>query len=256
MKRVLATIMRLLNTLVPAMRWCGRTSAWVVDKTVRGTLLGAATVIETTANATAAGLEWTGDILGKTASIPGKVIGGLFSGGGGNIPVPSPGADAAEHDRRMRAVESAAFATRKSQPLLTKPKPGVAAPSAVIGEIVHSYAGADPHARLAIDLDLLPPYIRTWLVSRSEKELERLAAVGPTACSDVASGRRRIVGVERPDAIVEAERVLVDSSSAPYLTNASETDKDAALTSMSYVDVVVERIARAKGGERPYVPYA
>ena len=79
-------------------------------------------------------------------------------------------------------------------------------PSAVIGEIVHSYAGADPHARLAINVDLLPPYIRTWLVSRSENELERLSAVGPTACGDVASGRRRIVGVKRLDAILEAER--------------------------------------------------
>lgn len=255
MKRVLATIMKLLSACVPVMKWCGRTGAWVADKTVRGTLLGAATVIEGTANATAATLEWAGDVLGKTASIPSKVIGGLLGGGGG-VPVPPPGADAAEHERRMRAVESATLALRNSQQLLSKPKSGLAAPSELIGDLVHKYASADPHARLAIDLDMLPPYVRTWLVSRTEKELQRLAAVGPTACGEVASGRRKIVGVERPDAVVEAERVLANASVAPYLANASDADKDAALVSAGYVDVVAERIARAKGAQLVYAPQA
>lgn len=253
MRRVLVMIMKLLSSIVPAMKWCGRTGAWVVDKTVRGGLLGTATVIETTANATAAGLEWAGDIAGKTAAIPGKVLGGLVSGGGANIPVPAPGGDEAEHERRMRAVEGAALALRR-QPRLSKPKSTLAAPSEIIGEVVHEYASADPHARLAIDLDMLPPYIRSWLVARPEKELQRLAAVGPIACGQVASGRRRIVGVERPDAVTEAERVLAVSSAAPYLANAPQEHKDSALASMGYTDIVADRIARAKGLVPAYVP--
>ncbi len=253
MRKLIAKILSLLSACVPAMKWCAKSGAWIVDKSVKSALLASATVIETTANAAAAGLEWAGDVAGKTAAIPGKVLGGLLTGGGGGVPVPPPGADAAEHERRMRAVEGAALALRK-QPLLSKPKSGLAAPSELIGEIVHQYASTDPHARLALDLDMLPPYVRTWLVARNERELQRLAAVGPVACGEVASGRRRIVGVERPDAVIEAERVLALSSAAPYLANAPEADKDGALISAGYVDIVAGRIARAKGAVPAYVP--
>ncbi|MBJ6125383.1 hypothetical protein [Microvirga splendida] len=253
MRKLITRILTLLGACVPVMKWCGRTGAWIVDKSVRGALLGTATVVETTARATAATLKWSGDILGKTSSIPGKVLGGLLSGGGTNIPVPAQGADEAQHERRIRAVEGAALALRR-QPLLSKPKSTLAAPFEIIGEVVHEYASADPHARLEIDLDMLPPYIRSWLVARSEKELQRLAAVGPTACGEFASGRRRIVGVEKPDAVIEAERVLAQSSAAPYLANAPEEHKDSALTSMGYTEIIADRIARSKGLVPAYVP--
>jgi hypothetical protein len=147
------------------MRWCGKAGTYIVDRTVEGSLYA----LETTRQLIYAG----GQVAGAVASIPGGVIGGIF-GGGGSIPAPPEGVDEIEHDRRIEAVKGA-LRQREVQTAAAS-RANLLRHSDVLGEIVHGYAAADPVARLALDLDMLPPHVRTWLVSRSEQELRKLAA--------------------------------------------------------------------------------
>jgi len=194
MRRLMAIIRAIVQSLSQAFRWCRKAGAYVVDRSVKAS---AATV-----EATSEVLEATAELGAQAASIPGRLIGGLLGGGGG-VPVPPPGDDDAAHERRMLDVKKATQALEAGrQP---QPKPALMRPRDMFGEIVHAYAAADPVARLALDLDMLPPHLRTWLVSLGDKELRKLAAAGPEACGEVASGRRRIVGIAVPEAAVDGD---------------------------------------------------
>ncbi|WP_114945884.1 hypothetical protein [Microvirga calopogonii] len=222
---VASIIRAIMSATAPVLKWCGRTGAWIVDHTARPISF----VMEKTGDA----LIGTADLVGKAASIPGRLVGGLLGGGGASLPMPHVSEDAA-HDRRVAQVEKATAALQASRAATAQPIPrtaGPLSPRSLIGELVHAYAQADPVERLALDLDMLPPHIRSWLIACDERTLERLARIGPEACGEFAAGKRRIVGIERPDGagtdLVDVDLVMAQSAAAPYLRRIADAKAEA-----------------------------
>jgi hypothetical protein len=220
MRGLLSSVASILKAVmmaaVPVMKWCGRTGAWITDHTARPV----AFAIEKAGDI----VTGTADLVGKAATIPGRLVGGLLGGGGASLPMPPAVDEEAAHDRRVAQVEKATAALQASRTMIAQPIPrraGLLSPRPVIGEIVHAYAKADPVERLALDLDMLPPHIRSWLIARDERTLERLAKVGPEACGELVAGKRRFVGIERPDGsghdVLDVDAVMRQSAAAPFL---------------------------------------
>jgi hypothetical protein len=140
----------------------------------------------------AASGRWVADVARTTASIPGALVGSLF--GGAQLPPPpeesSENVDAVRSAldtlaERRRNIDMHDHFLRHSDPL---------------GEIVHAFASASEDERIEMDLDALPDHVRTWLLTRKEADLKKLAAAGPAKCGLVAAGKRSgIVGLEPPD---------------------------------------------------------
>jgi len=258
-------IKALLAIGAPVWKWCAKGGAWVIDHAATAAKMSAfaaggfitktADVVEKTAN-------WAGDLTGKVALIPGKLVGSFLGGGGGGMPMPTPKDEDKDHARRMRDVKAITEALQAGrQPLLRPSQIVPFASRAAIGETVRAYASADPHERLGLDLDELPPHIRTWLLTRSEQELVKLAVAGADKCSDVATGRRGIPGVGKPnaDSNLNVEEMVSEAAATPHLAMGAPVealDTEQVGANSSYERMVAERIARTKAAARAHAPAA
>jgi hypothetical protein len=261
---IMASLAKFIATIIRAlampMRWCRKTGMWVVDHAAKAAMVGieaTSDLITGTADIAGRTAKWAGDLTGKVASLPGALIGGFLGGtggGGGGIPHPARKEQRAKKD--VQTALNALRARRKNAGLagvMSKSQQIVDGSSLMrrhqeeMGEIVHAYAKAGSIERFEIDLDPLPQHVRRWLLTRSEKDLQRLAAAGLEKCGLAAMGKRTgLIGLELP-AKPDAATYNQELGCTPEI-------EARVLTDMGARGVLGARIARAKGtacGMRP-----
>jgi len=259
MGSVARVIAALMKALITPMRWCAKSGIWIIDHAAKAAMVGleaTGDLITGTADVAGKTARWAGDLTGKIASVPGALIGGFLggTGEGGGIPHPAPKVRRAGKDvqsaldalisRRENADFAGAMANSQrivdGSALMHRHKEN-------IGEIVHAYAEAGSIARYEIDLDPLPEHVRTWLLTLSEKDLQRLAAAGPEKCGLAAMGKRTgLVGLESP--------AKPDGATYNQELGCNPEIEARVLADMGVRGVLGARIARAKGvacGMRP-----
>ncbi|MFC4171513.1 hypothetical protein ACFOYU_05500 [Microvirga sp. GCM10011540] len=214
----LATIMRAVaRAMRTTLHWCTKTSTWIAETTMDA----AAWTAEKTVDLTTAAVD-TGVAAVRA---PGVLLSSLVGGG---VAMPAPVAQEAAHERRMQDVGAAVEALQQRRKAIQSQE--LMRPQDLIGEIVYRFASATGRERYDVDLEMLPPHIRSWLLSRDESTLQRLAAAGPAKCGLVGSGRRSgLVGIDGPEAPeLDPEPVMKRAAIEPYMQNSTRVGRIAA----------------------------
>ena len=143
--------------------------------------------------AAAAGLATVGRwglwALDWAATLPGRVVGPFFGGGGSAPPLPSRPAQAPNTYAELAALvanRGKARALPGALPSDLEPRGDGTDP---VSATVLAYAKARPADRAQVDLSALSPDQAAWLFRLQSHALERLAAAGGLVCGQLARGR-------------------------------------------------------------------